>query len=62
MKTKCHCDAVGAGVQTFRIRQPVELFEVIATLDPMCEKFLGGRAIWKCRACGQHFAWMRLPY
>ena len=58
----CHCSAVGLGVQTFRIRDPRRLFELVADIGSDYAHFMDAREVWACRNCGQKFAWMRIPY
>lgn len=58
----CICDAIGPGVQTFRIRKPLTYFECVEQLPGIPELWLSARAIWACRRCGRRFAWMRIPY
>lgn len=60
MKGSCQCSAVGRGVQTFRIRHPEHVFEVVADIGSDPTQFLDGRAAWTCRRCGQMFAWMSI--
>jgi hypothetical protein len=37
-------------------------FEAVATLGPLTAESMGGRWIWRCLGCGQHFALLRLPF
>ena len=62
MKGSCECNAVGRGVQTFRIRHPRRLFKVVADAGSDPALFLDGRAVWACRLCGRMFAWLRICY
>lgn len=62
METPCKCAAIGRGVQTFRIRDPEATFRIVAPVGGDPEQMIGARAVWACRACGEFFAWMRLPY
>ena len=57
----CDCLKLGEAAQTFRIRKPKKLFEVIATLSPDRANFMDAREVWACRSCGQLFAMMRIP-
>ena len=62
MGDSCQCSAVGRGVQTFRIRHPERLFDVIADLGSDYPHLLDAHRVWACRFCGQRFAWMRIPF
>ena len=62
MGAACRCRALGPGVQTFRIRDPLGLFKVVEDLGPDRERFIDARAVWECRQCGQPFAWLRVIY
>jgi dihydrofolate reductase len=62
VQASCPCRAVGRGVQTFRIRDPESLFDVVADVGSDRAHFMDARAVWACRTCGQRFAWMRIPY
>lgn len=60
--SSCQCSAVGRGVQTFRIRHPRHLFDVVVDVGSAHELYMDARAVWACRDCGQRFAWMRILY
>ena len=62
MEGSCQCSAAGRGVQTFRIRHPRRLFDVVAEVGSDHAHFLDARAVWECRRCGNRFAWMRIFY
>lgn len=62
MESQCRCNAIGDGVQTFRLRHPGDLFDVGVTLDGIAKEMVDARAVWTCRDCGQHFAWLRIFY
>ena len=62
MDGQCRCNAIGPGVQTFRLRNSADLFDVVVTLDGIANEIVDSRAVWACRDCGQHFAWLRIFY
>jgi hypothetical protein len=58
----CDCIVIGRGVQVFRIRDPAKHFDKVADVGALPEAFLEDRQVWKCRGCGELFAWMRIPF
>jgi hypothetical protein len=64
MSSACKCEAIGKGVQTFRVRWLTRrfLFRRVAHLGGIYEQYIGSRQVWQCRRCGQMFAVMRIPF
>jgi hypothetical protein len=58
----CKCNKIGVGVQLFRIRNPESSFEIVEELNPDYSKFIGARSIWRCKECGDLFAYLKIPF
>lgn len=64
MNRPCKCEAIGQGVQTFRVRWLTRclLFRDIARLDGVFEQCVGYRQVCQCRRRGHLFAVMLIPF
>jgi hypothetical protein len=60
--TNCKSDRIGNGVQLFRIRDPQSIFDVVEELEPDHTIFIAARAVWRCKFCGDLFAYLKIPY
>ena len=64
MSSPCKCEAIGRGVQTFRIRLLTRrmLFRRVQRLPGAFEQCISSREVWECRRCGDLFAVMSIPF
>jgi len=55
-------EAIGKGVQLFRIRKPMRHFEELADLGSMSDVMIAGRKVWRLKGSKIHFALLSIPY
>jgi hypothetical protein len=55
-------DAIGSGVQLFRVRSPEKHFVELAELSPLPELFVGRRRVWKTKEGEAWYAVLTIPY
>lgn len=55
-------EAVGEGVQLFRIKSPKRHFEEIEELPPKTELYISRRRVWKAKSGDAWYALLTIPY
>ena len=58
----CKCEQLKNGVQIFRIRTPNEHFVEIEDVGSDYSNYIESRKIWRCKHCGNLFAYLKIPY
>ena len=58
----CKCNQIDVGTQVFRIRNPKTHFDIVEEFESDYSQHIAARAVWRCKECGDLFAFLKIPF